>query len=218
MLRRQPREKESRRISIPDDLRASLAEVNSLIKQSKRDPDVRIDYDDAIQLENLVGGRVGEPKRPYEFTYNSGGDKNARWHLALHPLEIEDISDGHMTEMTLYCCKSADCGRKSNDPEFLCDCDYVDDPYSGNIEFPAAEEALRRLGVAGISAQSTRENVVEVLGEPTFMGGGLKDSTFGYISPWIKYHREDCQLRFEFGKDGRIRLVSILEPNWEPGK
>ena len=50
-----------------------------------------------------------------------------------------------------------------------------------------------------------------------FLGAGEKHPSFGFIWPWIKYFRPECQLRFEFFKSGKIRKVSTLEPNWQPG-
>lgn len=220
MLRPQRKEKERRRVEIPLDLRDALREAHSLIAESKRDPDVRVDYDDAIQYNCLIGGRIGTRKRPFEFTYYPDGDRKtkARWRLALHPLEIEDIADGCMTELTLYCCRTPDCGHKSNDPDDLCDCDYVEDPYFGNIKLSDADEALRRIGLPQITQSSTRADIVQALGEPEEVGGGEKHPSFGYIWPWIKYFRTDCQIRFEFQKSGRLRMLSIMEPDWEPGK
>lgn len=220
MLRRQPKEKERRSVEIPGDLREALQEAQFLITESRRDPDVRVDYDDAIQCGCLIGGRVGTPKRPFEFTYypDGFGHSKARWHLALHPLEIEDICDGHMTELTLFCCRTPNCGHKSNDPELLCDCDYVEEPYFGNIKLSDAEEALRRIGLPEITQSSTRADIVQILGEPQAVGGDEKHAVFGYVWPWIKYYRTECQLRFEFQKSGALRRLSIMEADWEPGK
>jgi hypothetical protein len=219
MLRRQPKEKDRRRVPIPDELREALREALSLINESKRDPDIRVDYDDAIQVGRLVGGRVGSRKRPFEFNYYADGDRTRKtcWHLALHSREIEDIVDGCMTELTMYCCQTLGCGHRSSDPESLCDCDYFDDPYYGNLYFPNAAEALRRLGISGISELSDRQDVLDILGQPKHSGGGEKHPESGYILPWIKYNRTDCQLRFEFQESGRIRMVSILDPDWQPG-
>lgn len=217
MLRAQPRPKLRQATPVPDELRESLREALDLIHESFRDPDVRVDYGDAIQSPRLCGGRVGTEKRPYEFTYDCSADRS-RWRLAFHPLEIEDIVDGHTTQITLHCCTSAGCGHKSNDPEFLCDCDYVEDPLFNRFEFPAAIEVLHRLGIDGLTAASTREDVIALLGEPTRTGGGQKHTAIGYIHPWIKYQRPDCQLRFEFHKSTGIRLVTVLPPDWEPGK
>ena len=96
MLRPQPKEKERRRVEIPVKLRDAIREAHVQITESQRDPDVRVDYDDAIQCGCLIGGRIGTRKRPFEFTYYPDGDCQAKsgWHLALHPLEIEDIADG----------------------------------------------------------------------------------------------------------------------------
>ncbi len=219
MLRRQPKEKDRRRVPVPHDLREALREAFFLINESERDPDVRVDYDDAIQLGCLIGGRVGCGKRPFEFTYYPNGDHTGRtrWHLAMHPLEIEDVADGHMTEITLHCCRTPDCGHKSSDPESLCDCDYVNDPYYGNVQLSDTVEALNRLGISGISESSTRDDVLGLLGEPHESGGGEKNPQLGYIWPWIKYNKTECQLRFEFRKSGKLRMVSILDPDWKPG-
>lgn len=73
MLRVEPKEKEKRRVAIPEDLRDAMRDVHYLIRESQRDPDVRVDYDDAIQCGCLIGGRVGSKKRPFEFTYFPNG-------------------------------------------------------------------------------------------------------------------------------------------------
>lgn len=218
MLRLQPREKERRKVVIPDELRDAIREAHFVIQESERDPDVRVDYDDAIQSSCLIGGRVGSAKRPFEFTYHpeSGRSSRSRWNLALHPLEIEDIADGHMTELELYCCRSPDCGFKSTDPKGHCSCDYIDDPYFGNIKPADTDEALRRIGLPEITLQSSREEILHLLGEPQETGGGRKHPNRGYIWPWIKYFRPDCQLRFEFQKRGELRGISILDPDWVP--
>lgn len=219
MFRADPKEKVRQKVSIPEDLRDAIREAHYLIGESKRDPDVRVDYDDAIQCRCLIGGRVGSKKRPFEFKYYPDGDRSAqsRWKLALHPLEIEDIADGFLTELNLYCCKSPDCGHKSNDPEDLCDCDYIDDPYFGNVKLSDTDEALRRIGISDITQNSSRNEIEQLLGDPQETGGDEIHPTLGYIWPWIKYLRTDCQLRFEFQKSERLRGISILDPNWKPG-
>ncbi len=219
MLRAHRKEKERLKIAIPDELRDAIREAYFLIGESIRDPDVRLDYGDAIQCGCLIGGRVGSKKRPFEFTYYPATDRSSksRCHLSLHPLEIEDIVDGCMTELILYCCRSPECGHRSTDPDRRCSCEYVEDPYSGNIKLTDADEALRRIGLPEITQDASRDEIVQQLGEPQETGGGEKHATFGYIWPWIKYHRVDYQLRFQFQKSGRLRGISILDPNWKPG-
>ncbi len=219
MRRAQPKEKERRKIVIPEDLREALREAKCRIEESERDPNVRVDYGDAIQCGALVGGQVGSSNRPFEFDYSVEGEHSSptRWHLAFHPLATEDIAYGCQTELNLYCCRSLDCKYKSTDPDDLCDCDYVDDPYFGNFEPSGVDEALRRIGLSEITQLSSRDEIEKMLGNPQESGGDEKRPPLGYIWPWIKYQRVDCQLRFEFQRSGAIRRVSILDPNWKPG-
>jgi hypothetical protein len=97
------------------------------------DPDIAIDFDDAIQVTGLCGGRYLRGKRPFGFTYypENGGERD-RWYLTLHSLEIEDIADGMMTEIKLFCCTSSECGMKFREADEHCFyCDYVDDSSDG---------------------------------------------------------------------------------------
>ncbi len=211
MLRPAPKEKERRRVLISEELRAALREVHDLIVESKHDPDQDISFEDAIQCECLVGGRVGSARRPFVFSYFPNGDrsKNSCWTLALHPLEIEDIADGCTKELSLYCCKTTNCYHQTTDPQALCECDYVNDPYVGNIRLSDTVNALRRIGVTGITRNSSLEQIIEVLGDPHEAGGGEKPPKAAYINRWIRYLRGDSQLRFEFQKSGALRAISI---------
>jgi hypothetical protein len=216
-----PKPKERRKVPIPAELRESLYDVFELIQQAKHDPDIRLDYDDAIQVGAVCGGRYGKKPRSYVLTFYPEGDaERGRWFLTFDRTEIEDIGDGRMVEISLYCCASPECRckfREANDHCFYCD--YADDPNFGNFTFPAAETKLAERGVVGLSENSTKENVVAILGAPDESGGGTKQPPRGYIWPWIKYSRPDCQLRFEFNKDNtRLRNVTFLEKDWEPGK
>lgn len=213
MLKRKPKEKERRKVAIPAELHDALQEAWYIVNESKRDPGVRVDYDDAIQVPPcLVGGKVGTKKRPFEFTYYVDGDRKTRWHLAFHPLELEDIADGHMTELRLYCCRTPDCGHKSNDPEFLCDCDYENDPFTGHIALADTAEALRRRGITGISDISTKADVIAVLGQPDASRDAERNTP-----AWIKYHRADCQLHFQFERSGKLKMLTVMEADWKPG-
>lgn len=213
MLRPAPKEKERLSVLIPDELRAALGEVHDLIVESKRDPDLEIGYDDAIQCECLVGGRVGSARRPFVFSYFPNGDRSTQscWTLALHPLEIEDIADGCTKELSLCRCKTIGCHHQTTDPQAMCECDYVNDPYVGNIRLSDTIEALRRIGVTGITRKSSREQIIEVLGDPQEVGGGEQPYRAAYINAWIKYVREDSQLRFEFQKSGALRGIWIRD-------
>jgi len=215
VLRLQPKAKERRKIAIPADLRDAMKEVLWLVKQAKRDPDVVIDFDDAIQVGPICGGRYQKKPSRFEFRYRP--ENGGVWYLDFHTCDIEDIADERLAEITMYCCASPGCGMKFNKAYAHCECDYVKDPDFGTFEFPEAAEKLQQRGVVGISQASTRNDVLAALGPPDKVVGNVK-SSLGYVWPWITYRRDDCQLRFEFGKKRRIRNITILERDWEPGK
>lgn len=213
----QPKPKERRRIPVPLDLRDGLTEAFQLIKESRSDPDVRIDFDDAIQVGRLCGGKVGDKRRPFEFSYYPEGITKARWELAFHPLEIEDIVDGRDTELTLYCCTTPDCEFKSNNANSYCHCDYVEDPYFGSFSFPVANDKLVHWNLPAFTSSTTRQDIIDVLGPPGAAGEACE--VHGIKIPvWIKYYRDDCQVHFQFGRRGQLQMVSFMEPDWDPDK
>lgn len=221
MRRLLPKPKDRRKVPIPCELRDSMREVFELIQEAKRDPDVRLDYDDAIQAGAVCGGRYGKKPRSYVLTYSPNGDaERGRWFLTFDRTEIEDIGDGRMAEIAMYCCTSPECRCKFRDPDVHCfHCDYADDPHYGTFAFPEAAAKLAERGAPGLSESSTKEDVIGVLGAPDESGGGTKHPPLGYIWPWIRYRRPDCQLRFEFNKNStRLRNLTIMEKDWEPGK
>lgn len=220
MNRLEPKHKEQRKVPIPEDLRASLAEVQTLVEESISDPDIDLDFDDAIQVGSLCGGRYGTKERPYVLTYYpKNGAKGEQWVLTLHATEIEDIADGVKAEIVLYCCINLTCHCKFREADEHCSqCDYVEDPELGSFTFPHAIERLLHRGVVGITKESSRSDVMKLLGTPESSGGDLVHPPLGYIWPWIRYRRDDCLIHFEFDKKERIRKVTIMEKDWKPGQ
>jgi hypothetical protein len=218
MLKPEPLPKDRRRVPIPEDLRDDMREVWELVQQAKHDRDVSIDFDDAIQVGGLCGGRTGEKKRPFEFTYSPRGDeKRGRWYLTLHPLEIEDIADGRMTDILMYCCTSPDCRCKFRAQDELCSfCDYQPDPVYARLPLAEALPRLEASGIRGLSIGATRSDVIALLGEPQEAGGGLISHSV-HIEPWILYHRPTGLVRFGFDPDGRVREVTFMPSDWKPG-
>jgi hypothetical protein len=211
MRRLQPCPKDRRKVRIPDELRNSLRQVQELIQAAKRDRDISLGYGDAIQVGAVCGGRCGKKPRPYMFTYYPQDDtERGRWFLTLDHCEIEDIGDGRMTEISMYCCTSPGCRCKFRESDKACFyCDYFDDPNYGTFEFPLAAEKLRERGISGLDATSTKLAVTEVLGPPNKMGGGVVHESLGYIPPWLSYLRSDCQLNIAFTDGGTILRVTI---------
>ena len=179
------------------------------------DPDIALDFDDAIQVAAICGGRVGNVPRPYELTYYaSSGD---RWELALSALEIADIADGHMGALVLHCCSDESCDAKFATPDGTCSrCDYFEDSRFGSF---VGSEAAARLRDAGVpeSAALTREGITLSLGEPDATGGGTPLSEKRYVPPWIKYRLEDRQLHIAFDEEGIVQKVTVMEKDWRPG-
>lgn len=220
MRRLLPQPKDRRKVPIPPDLRESLRQVHDLIEQAKHDPDIELGFDDAIQVGAVCGGKFGKKRRAFHLTYFPEDEgERGRWYLTFHPTEIEDIGIGRMTEIMMYCCTTDTCRCKFREADDWCfDCDYAADPNFGTFGFPEAEQRLRERGVSSLSATSSREDVIARLGPPDDQGGGVNDPPFGFIWPWIRYRRPDCQIRFEFNRAStRIRNITILERDWEPG-
>jgi hypothetical protein len=218
-LKKQPKPKERRRLAIPAELRDALQHVWELIEEAKRDPDINLSFDDAIQVGAICGGRTGEKARPYELTYYPTGDTEpGPWELTLHPLEIEDIADGRMSDIAMYCCTSPTCRRKFREASGNCNCDYVLDPEYARLSIDAALPRLEGMGITGLTSEANRERIQAILGHPQVTGGGTHHETLGYIKPWIIYLRSDCQLRFEFNKQGSVEAVDLMPTDWKPGQ
>jgi hypothetical protein len=150
-----PKPKDRRKVPIPSELRDSMRDVFELVEHAKHDRDIAIGYDDAIQVGAVCGGRCGTKGRPFTFTYYPEGDqKRGRWNLTLHKLEIEDIGDGRMTEITMYCCTAPDCRTKSREDNVPCFfCDYEDDAetvaYKARLEALAQKVSTKEEWIAG---------------------------------------------------------------------
>ncbi|MFO0847810.1 MAG: hypothetical protein U0871_04505 [Gemmataceae bacterium] len=215
----QPQPKERRQEPIPAELRNSIKEVWELIHQASHDPDVTLGYDDAIQVAAVCGGRVGGRSRSYVLTYFPSGDaERGRWFLTLHRSEIEDIADGRLTGLAMHCCTAPGCRCKFRESDGLCAyCDYVPDPEFTHLGIMAALPRLEGMGVTGLTAAATRDEVQAVLGPAQESGGGIQDRALGYIKPWVKYHRPEGQIRFEFGRQGVIEAVTFMPTGWRPG-
>lgn len=108
------------KVPVPAGLRDDLREIWDLIRRARRDPDIPLDFDDAIQVERTCGGRCPSDRKRFDLTYYPEGHPHCAWDLRLHKLEIEDIADGVMTEVALWSCSSPDCDCKSSAPMDRC--------------------------------------------------------------------------------------------------
>ncbi len=144
-------------IPIPFELRDAFHGVVNLLEEKERNPDdVNIDFDDAIQIGGLCGGRN---RRGYlDFTWHLGTEPRCKWFFSLHEFEIQNYAHGIVSELQLYMCDTATCMCGSALSEFTCfHCDYVETD-------PTALQMRRR----AISITSKEQFVAEMLQlEPT---------------------------------------------------
>jgi hypothetical protein len=111
----------SGKVPIPLELWESLREVHEIIRAARHDPAIHLDFDDAIQVENLLcGGRSPRDRKRFDLTCYPPGFPHCRWSLTLHRLEIEDIADGVMAEIKLWSCTSPGCDYKSREANNRC--------------------------------------------------------------------------------------------------
>lgn len=212
MRRLSIKRKDYRRVAIPEELRDAMRLAWEMIDQAEIDPDIGLDYDDAIQAPHLCGGRIRPGKRPFVFTYYPTGDEErGRWSLTLNPLEIEDIADGRTIEIAMYCCVAPECRSKFREADQICIfCDFVEDPHYGRFPLADALPRLQELGVGGLAPTSSRADVQQLFGDPVSAGGGIDLPGIGYVRPWIKYSLPAAQLHFEFEQDGSIHMVNLM--------
>ena len=152
MRRYRPKQKKLRSVKIPAELSKALGEAHERIEDA--DDPHRFDYDDAIQVGPICGGRTGGKSRPYEFTYFPTGDTTrGRWYLFLTESQIEDIGDGRISRLPMHCCTSKNCRTKFSKKSSRCDfCDYFEDD-------PAEVAKQRALVRIATKAKNKREFV-----------------------------------------------------------
>lgn len=216
MRREQRQPKTKHEIPIPDDLAAFLREVHRLIETG--DDSATIASDDLLQSETAYGGLVSPGGHTYRFTYWFRKGDRHKWLFELDIVDIANIVEGTGTALLLWGCQAENCHCRFTDPNGTCFyCDYIDDDRYGSFSLQDAIPRLAAIGIEAMTAQSSRDNVISLLGPPEETGGGLKGPV-GFVSPWIRYQRDDCQLCFEFSRNGgRIRSVSFLPPDRQPG-
>lgn len=118
--------KERRRISIPDELVAFLAEVDRLI--TSRDEAATTESDDLLQCEGAYGGLCEEGGDRYAFTYFPEHEIRHKWMFELSAGDIAAIGRHVRHELQLWFCTSAECRSAFQSRDALCFyCDYVDE-------------------------------------------------------------------------------------------
>jgi hypothetical protein len=155
--------------------------------------------DDLLQCEHGYGGLREDGL--YEFIFFP--NKQDRWEFRLLADEIDEIGSGHRTEVRV----------RINDDESP----PLDPWLLNNLDLLQGLQKLESIGVTGLSESSSRADIVALLGEPGAQGGNEPAPGRRHPEPWTKYWLPQCQAHFAFFRSGKLRRVSFMPRDWQPG-
>jgi hypothetical protein len=84
-------------VEVPDELRQNMRDVCEYLDEVANDRDVDIDFDDAIQMGALCGGRFNRRKDLYNFSYYLANDDV--WNFRVPRTILDGIADGSIREL-----------------------------------------------------------------------------------------------------------------------
>jgi hypothetical protein len=121
-----------RLVEVPEELKRAMQEVWPTVRHARKNPKKYLGIDDGIQTDRLIGGLEDLERKPFRFTFTPwGASKRSRWYLWVDHTEVEDIGDGHLKELKMYCCASPECEMKFSREDDTCFyCDWEDDDSS----------------------------------------------------------------------------------------
>jgi hypothetical protein len=182
-------------VPVPPSLREFMWDVSDRIRAA--DDSATTVSDDLLQCEQGYGG-LREGGR-FDFVFFPNGQD--RWEFSLLADEIDEIGSGHRNELRV---------RVNDEPSA--------DPWSlGNLDLSQALKKLDSIGVKGLSQNSSRADVIALLGKPGAQGGDEPSPRRRYAEPWVKYWLPQCQVHFVFFRSGKLRRISIMPVDWRPG-
>jgi hypothetical protein len=121
---RDPEAKARRRLPVPADLRAFLAAVHRCLESGGRCglSGCSREFDG-----DCANGEWDVDRQWLLVTYfPPAAGVEQKWELRLHPTEVEDIADGVVTELSLWCCQVPGCQSASWDQGGWCHAhDYI---------------------------------------------------------------------------------------------
>ena len=87
------------RVQVSSELQTDMREVREYLDEVAGDPDVNIDYDDAIQIGSLCGGRLNHRQDVYLFSYHhNNGDV---WSFKAPRTVLDGIADGTIDKLNV---------------------------------------------------------------------------------------------------------------------
>jgi hypothetical protein len=87
------------RVEVTSELQSDMQEVCAFLDEVAEDPDTNIDYDDAIQIGSLCGGRLNRRQEIYLFSYHHANDDV--WSFKVPRTILEGIADGSIDKLTV---------------------------------------------------------------------------------------------------------------------
>lgn len=184
-------------VPVPDALREFMADVSDRIRAE--DDSTTTVSDDLLQYKQGYGGLCEDGLFEFAFFPN----QQDRWEFSLIADEIDEIGSGHRTEVRV---RINDDDSPPLDPWLL-----------NNLDLPEGLAKLASIGVAGLSESSSHADVVALLGEPGAQGGYEASPGRRHPEPWIKYWLPQCQAHFSFFRSGKLRRISFMPRDWQPG-
>ncbi|MEZ6141022.1 MAG: hypothetical protein R3B84_10665 [Zavarzinella sp.] len=87
------------RVVVTPELKSDMQEVCEYLSAVANDPDENIDFDDAIQIGSLCGGRLNRRRDIYLFSYHL--DKGDVWSFEVPRTVLDGIADGSIDNLTV---------------------------------------------------------------------------------------------------------------------
>ncbi|MCE3017129.1 MAG: hypothetical protein LW870_14815 [Pirellula sp.] len=87
------------RVNVTEELRNDMKQVCEYIDEVADDPDENIDFDDAIQIASLCGGRINRKQDLYLFSYYL--DNGDVWQFRVQRTILEAIADGRLQTLNV---------------------------------------------------------------------------------------------------------------------
>ncbi len=112
--RRVEREFVEMRVTVSPELQADMREVCEYLDEVADDPDENIDFDDAIQVGSLCGGRLDCRRDTYLFSYHQ--DNGDVWSFKAPRTILDGIADGSIDKLTVNASVPKDVANNAVNP------------------------------------------------------------------------------------------------------
>lgn len=99
LIERVEREHREMKVTVTQELQTDMKEVCLYLDEVANDRDENIDFDDAIQIGSLCGGRMNRRREIYYFSYFADNDEV--WSFEVPRTVLDGIADGSFKTLTV---------------------------------------------------------------------------------------------------------------------